>query len=84
MAHQYDRIVQALYLTKSTKREEMLSNLVENLLFSYGFPLSFDDIKQVIREDIGFVPIDLELQACLDNAVGTHQLTSKDHNTNSI
>lgn len=78
MAHQYDRIVHALYLAKSNKREEMLSNLVENLLFSYEFALSFDDIKDLIRDDIGFVPIELELRNCLDNSVSSKQLTSKD------
>lgn len=78
MTHQYDRIVHALYLAKSNKREEMLSNLIENLLHAYSFPLSFEDIQSLIRDDIGFVPIDLELRACLDNGVENNQLTTKD------
>lgn len=52
----------------------MLRNLVENLLIHYGFALSFTDIKDLIREDIGFVPIELELQLCLDNAITSKQL----------
>lgn len=69
MTYQYDRIVHTLYLAKSTRREEMLTNLVENLLFSYTFPLGLSDIKDLIRDDIGFVPIELELRTSLDNAV---------------
>jgi len=69
MQNTIDRLVNALYLAKSDRRDKMLIHLAESVMYSFSDHLNLVDIQQLIKEEYDLTLISYELKESLESLV---------------
>lgn len=70
-----DQLISALYLAKSDNRDKMLSDLIVNVIYDVGGAMPIEMILLFIKENFHLVPIEYEIQQCLDKLVEDEKLS---------
>ncbi len=62
-----DKVIKTIYLASSNVREEMMASLVENILYAWGEPFSFQDICSTIIAEFTIQPSPNEVRESLNH-----------------
>lgn len=68
MKDNLNKTIRSLYLTASENRRAMLSDLIENILYYYGEPLSCIEIIELIKTEFHLEPLKYEIEEVLETS----------------